>query len=60
MFLHPVGSSGQEVHFGATGSRNIDALFFMLGLAQCGFPKKQARTRYTKDVFFHPMGYVVT
>jgi hypothetical protein len=27
VFLHPVGSVGHVVHFGASGLRNIDALF---------------------------------
>jgi hypothetical protein len=31
VFLHPVGSTGHVVHFGASGVRSIDALFFVLG-----------------------------
>jgi hypothetical protein len=30
-FLHPIGSVGHVVHFGASGAQNIDAVFFMLG-----------------------------
>jgi hypothetical protein len=46
------------VHYGATGARNIDSLFFMLGWTQCGSHKKRARGRYTKFVFLHPGGSV--
>jgi hypothetical protein len=31
VFLHPMGSAGHVVHYGASRSRNIKALFFMLG-----------------------------
>jgi hypothetical protein len=51
MFLHLVGSAGHIVHSGASGVRNIDTLFFMLGWARCSFNKKCNGTRYTKLVF---------
>jgi hypothetical protein len=30
VFLHPVGFVGHVMHFGASGVRNVIALFFML------------------------------
>jgi hypothetical protein len=56
LFLHPLGYVGHVVLSGASGSRNIDRLFFMLGWAQCCFHKKHAGTRYIELVFFHLMG----
>jgi hypothetical protein len=53
-----VGSAGHVVHFGASGARNIDALFFILGWDQYGLHKKRAGTRYAELVFFHPVGFV--
>jgi hypothetical protein len=40
------------VRSGASRVRNVDALFFMLGCAPRGFPKKRTQTRYTELVFF--------
>jgi hypothetical protein len=36
--------------------RNIDKLFFMLGVGTMWFKKKRFRTRDTKIVFLHPVG----
>jgi hypothetical protein len=55
MFLHPVGSTGHVLHIGASGARNMIALFFMLGCDQYRFNKKHVGTRYTELVFLHPM-----
>jgi hypothetical protein len=46
------------VHFGASGARNIDALFFMLGWDQYGFNKKRVGTCYAKLGFMHTLGSV--
>jgi hypothetical protein len=37
--------------------RNIDALFFMIRWAWCGFHKKHAGTHYSRLLFLHPMGF---
>jgi hypothetical protein len=47
---------GHVVHFGASGPRNIDAIFFMLGWDRYRFCKNHARTRYAELVFLHPVG----
>jgi hypothetical protein len=61
-FLHPVGSVGHVVHFGAYQVRNIDALFFILGWDRYGFHKNNVETRYAECVFLYlvgPTGHVV-
>jgi hypothetical protein len=57
-FLHPVGSVGHVVHFGASGAQNVNTLFFMLWWAQCGIHKKHTGKCFVELVFLHPMGYV--
>jgi hypothetical protein len=36
--------------------QNLDALFFILGWARCGFPKKGAGTCDAELVLWHPVG----
>jgi hypothetical protein len=42
---------GHVVHSGASGPRNIDALFFLLRWDRSGFQKKFAGTSYAELVF---------
>jgi hypothetical protein len=52
VFLSPVGYVSRVVYCGASGARNIDALFFMLWWARSGLKKKRVGTRYAEHVFF--------
>jgi hypothetical protein len=61
-FLHLVGSAGHVVHYGASGERNINTLFFMHRWDWYGLDKKRVRSHYAKFVFWHPVastGHVV-
>jgi hypothetical protein len=57
-FLHPVGSVGHVVHYGASEAQNIDTLFFMLRWDRYVFRKTCAGTHYAEHVFLHPAGSV--
>jgi hypothetical protein len=53
---------GHVVRSGASGARNIDTLFFMVGWARCGSHKKHVGTRLAKLMFLHSVrlaGHVV-
>jgi hypothetical protein len=56
VFLHSVGPVGNVVHFGASGARNVDALYFILRWDWYGFNKNRARTLYAELVFLPPVG----
>jgi hypothetical protein len=56
--LHPVVSVGHVVNSRASGTRNIDALSFMLGRDRYAFDKKSGGTCYVELVFLHPVGFV--
>jgi hypothetical protein len=58
VFLLPVGSVGHVGHSSAFEARNVDALFFIIGWAQCGLHRKRAGAHYVELVFLHPVGSV--
>jgi hypothetical protein len=51
-----MGCAGHVVDSGASGKRNVIALFFMLLWDRYGFDNERARTRYAELLFLHPMG----
>jgi hypothetical protein len=53
VFLHPIVSVCHVVHCGASGVRNVDTLFFLLGWDWYGFHKKRVETCYAKLLFLH-------
>jgi hypothetical protein len=46
-----VGSACHIVLSGASGTQNVDALFFMLGWAQYSFQKKRTEIHYGELMF---------
>jgi hypothetical protein len=56
VFLRPVRSAGHVVYSSASGTENVNALFFMLGSAHCSFHIKRVRTHYSKLVFLRSVG----
>jgi hypothetical protein len=55
VFLDPVGSMDHVVHCGASGARNIDALFFLHGWDRYRFHRICMRTAYAELLFLHPV-----
>jgi hypothetical protein len=51
LFLHPMGYAGHVVHCGASGLRNTDVLFFMLGWDRYGLQKQHVETRSAEFVY---------
>jgi hypothetical protein len=56
VFLHSLGFVCHLVHYGASGVRNVDSLFFMLGLDWYGFNRSRGGIHYAKLVFLHSVG----
>jgi hypothetical protein len=51
-----VGSAGHIMYSGASGARNVDTLFFMLGWDRNGFDKKCIGTPYAELLFLYLVG----
>jgi hypothetical protein len=50
-----MGSAGHVVHSSASGTRNIDMLFFLLEWYRYGLQKKRVGTSYIELVVLHPV-----
>jgi hypothetical protein len=46
------------VHSGASGARNVDALFLMLGWDRYKYDKKRTGSRYAELVFWRSFRFV--
>jgi hypothetical protein len=53
-----MGPASHVAHSRASRTHNLDALFFLLGWARCGFYKKHVETRYAELLFLYPVGSV--
>jgi hypothetical protein len=51
VILQLEGYAGHVMHFGASGARNVNALFFKLMWDPYGFHKKRAETHYAELLF---------
>jgi hypothetical protein len=58
VYILAFGYAGHVLHSSASGSRNIDALFFMLGWDRYGFDQKRVSTCYAELLFLHPVEFV--
>jgi hypothetical protein len=50
-----VESTGHVVNSSASGERNVDTQFFMLGWDRYGLHKKRAGSHYVGHVLLHPV-----
>jgi hypothetical protein len=55
LWVFGLGLKTRYDNSGASKAWNVDALFFKLRWAQCGFYKERVGTRYAELGFFHPV-----
>jgi hypothetical protein len=58
VFLHPVGSVGHVVHFGASRPLIIDKQIFHACIGTARIPQKARWEKISETSFFHPVGFV--